>query len=535
MFVVIKHYVKQCSIPCIKRGSMTDTLIAEKNGDKKIQKEVASILRPMALAGLIGIMVTAGGCAPLSVDYDSRVYLPENYTFYTDGGTSELQIAEWWRNFNDPVLDKLIAEALVSNRDLIAATERYNSAMHEAGLAEADKGPAAGAGAGGFVNGSKMYVSDPRIKPDSRSKRAAGLGLEASWEPDFFGKKQSDADAAKFRALAVQDRINAVRTSITASLGRYYFEILSLKDKEKNLRKNIANMQDTLRYVKGRYEAGQAQAFDVMDVENRITSLKARLPEFEAQINARIRVIAVLCGRVPEDFVIAGIPDGLPENIPNPPQGTHPGELLLMRPDILSKRNEINARAAAVASAKADLYPRFSISFLLSDGYIKLDSTVDHASGWMSFLSGSVSVPVFTNGRIRENIAAKNAELGVALAEYEKLIIEALKEVEDSYEMTAVLNRTQQELSKGRKEAEAMVGASRKLFEHGQKNYDAVTLSVDRMISFDDSLTDVRLNRLLNLISLYRALGGGWDYHKNTAVETGNAGKLQENGNHDNT
>ena len=78
----------------------------------------------------------------------------------------------------------------------------------------------------------------------------------------------------------------------------------------------------------------------------------------------------------------------------------------------------------------------------------------------MSFLSGSVSVPVFTNGRIRENIAAKNAELGVALAEYEKLIIEALKEVEDSYEMTAVLNRTQQELSKGRKEAEAMVGAS---------------------------------------------------------------------------
>ena len=127
---------------------MTDTLIAEKNGDKKIQKEVASILRPVALAGLIGIMVTAGGCAPLSVDYDSRVYLPENYTFYTDGGTSELQIAEWWRNFNDPVLDKLIAEALVSNRDLIAATERYNSAMHEAGLAEADKGPAAGAGAG---------------------------------------------------------------------------------------------------------------------------------------------------------------------------------------------------------------------------------------------------------------------------------------------------------------------------------------------------------------------------------------------------
>ena len=316
----------------------------------------------------------------------------------------------------------------------------------------------------------------------------------------------------------------AARAAVAAQTALSYYDVLAAEEQTAVLNSSISNLEDTLRYVKGRFNSGEATAGDVQNTENMITDLKSRLSLLRAKSEAGIRGLAVLTGNKPQTFRLQELPKKMPDELPPAPTGGQPGELMLRRPDIRAKDNEISARAALVASAKADLYPRFEIVFLGGLGRIEMNGRTDHISGWGSVLSGSLTVPVFTNGRIRANIGIKNAELEIALAEYQSLILNALKEVDDSYGNLHHLQEQKKFLEKGLQESRRLEKTSARLFEFGKNNFDSITSARNRSLEFENRLVENRLGRIKSLISLYKSLGGGWNFEQaETAAEKASA------------
>ena len=510
--IILKEEIRECR----KRGGRNPRASAGNRG------------RLLLTELIIGTALSfcSAGCAPLSVDNTPEVTIPEGYAGFIPGEMNEKELNEWWRLFNDDYLSSLIEKAVISNTDIRTARMRYGKALHEAGFREADLGPSAvlhGMGAGGRSD----VESSGRMYDSTNSQAVLMTGLQASWEPDFFGEKQSKLDAARYRALAAQDAVNAVRTSVTALLARKYFEILYLKERKAVLYDGIANLKSLRNYAAGRFSAGQTTMYDVTDIDARITDMEAGLAVLDDAVASAARAVAVLAGETPQTFNPEKMPAGLPRNIPLPPAGAVPGELLLRRPDLLSKRNEVNAAASMTAAAMADLYPRFEISFLGQLGRIEMHSRPDIDFG-VGFITGSVSVPVFTNGRIRARIEAENAAMKAALAEYDGLILNALREVDDGYYGVMKLGERAERLEKGREEAEQMLAEAEKLFKYGMTEFDKKVEARNRIISFDEKICETGFNRIVRLIDLYKALGGGWNYSGGSGSDVRNAAEVNQ-------
>ena len=465
--------------------------------------------------------VVLAGCGTVDIEYSRNLPMPDNYSMETSVKTQVQDLTGWWKHFNDPLLSELINAAIKNNPDLETARLHLQKAVHEAEYAGADLGPSAAAGVmmAGAKSNADLPVTLPGIST-SRSNLAAGGSVTASWELDLFGRKQSNLDAAKYKLLSAEDQMYAARAAVAAQTALSYYDVLAAEEQTAVLNSSISNLEDTLRYVKGRFNSGEATAGDVQNTENMITDLKSRLSLLRAKSEAGIRGLAVLTGNTPQTFRLQELPKNMPDELPPAPTGGQPGELMLRRPDIRAKDNEISARAALVASAKADLYPRFEIVFLGGLGRIEMNGRTDHISGWGSVLSGSLTVPVFTNGRIRANIGIKNAELEIALAEYQSLILNALKEVDDSYGNLHHLQEQKKFLEKGLQESRRLEKTSARLFEFGKNNFDSITSARNRSLEFENRLVENRLGRIKSLISLYKSLGGGWNFEQaETAAE----------------
>lgn len=184
--------------------------------------------------------------------------------------------------------------------------------------------------------------------------------------------------------------------------------------------------------------------------------------------------------------------------------------MLARRPDLSSYRNQVQAQAAKLASAKADLYPRFDIQFLGQTGRIDLDTNIPDLKGWSTLLTGGISLPIFTNGRIQANIDAADARLKQALLQYDKALLQALADVDNSYQGQYSLNRQAQLLQTASKQAQKQATQAEKLFRHDAKTLDNALNDRLTALDYQQQLVQARLQQAKNLIQLYNALGGGW-------------------------
>ncbi len=462
----------------------------------------AAVLLPAAIAA-------AAACAPLTADTRGGVTPPARFAEAPEAaGAPDLR--EWWGYFGDETLNRLVGLGIDRNLDIAAARIAFARAAAEAGVAKGDLAPQIALG--GRAGAGRGRADTPSGMPDGSGHGYFLLGnVSASWELDFFGAKESEYDAARYRALAAKDNVGIARTETAALIASAYFEILALKENRRITEETAANLRDLRRYALGRFESGRVTAYDVDDVGNRITELEASLPGIDAGIAARARALAVLTGNTPQGFTIGDLPAGLPAKVPEAPAGIYPGELLLRRPDLLAKRAEIDAKAARVASAKADLYPRFALEFAGAPGRIEKSGDPDRVSLLGGMLGGSVVWPVFTGGKIRANIEAKSQDLKLSLAEFDEMLLGALKEVDDGYGNVRSAAAECRKLERGSAEAARLTREAAALFERGRADFDRIVDARARRLSFDKALAEGRLNRIKALISLYKALGGGWD------------------------
>ena len=234
------------------------------------------------------------------------------------------------------------------------------------------------------------------------------------------------------------------------------------------------------------------------------------VPAQYQSLPAHVRALAVLSGQTPQGYRLPDSPRRLLAEAPAAPVGHTPAGLLERRPDLRAHAAQVQAQAARLASAKADLLPRFSIEFL-GQGSINIDSSITDLTAWGSLLRIGIKVPLFTNGRAQANIDAADARLNTALLQYHQTLLQALADVDNAYHSHRALSRQNTLLAQAHTQAERQARAAESLFRHGQQTLDQVLSAQLNEQAARDTLTQSQLAQNQTLIRLYQALGGGWE------------------------
>ena len=469
-------------------------------------------MKPQTLT-LITLAALLTACQSTTIEHRSAITLPAAYDHAAPARADNTDIRRWWQAWHDPVLNQLITEALANNPDIAIARSRLKEAQATANLADADRGATIGLGMNaGHLDADldNPLGGTPLARSDkiNTHKTVLATNLSAKWEADLFGQKQSDADAARYAALASAEQTHAAQLQISAAVADAYLQARAIEARQQLADANIATLEKLAHYVDARYRAGHTTAYEKTEAQSHLTAARAARSTLEAERAAQIRKIAVLLGKTPQGYHLpASTADAL-NHPPAAPSGQTPQGLIERRPDLRARAAEINARAAKVASAKADLYPRLTLNFL-GQGMLNIDSH-DTQKGLLDLLGASLQVPLFTNGRVQANIDAADARLKTALLQYDQTLLQALADVDNAYQASDALASQTRLLAQARDEAEKQATDAEKLYRYGNKTLaDTLSARISANQNADNHLRS-QLAHDQTLIALYKALGGGW-------------------------
>ena len=462
----------------------------------------------LARALVLGAALPLAACVLPAADIPpSSVVVPAAFEQGAGRGVPQAagDLSQWWKVWRDAALDDLVRAALDSNTDIRIAETRVAEARSLVTIAESALYPTVAADGGLWR--SKINVQSP----PALSGRTIGFdgywgGLGASWEPDIFGGRHADAEAARAAEAGAEERLNGARMTVAADVAENYFEARGLQMRLAVLDRGIATIEQLQRYVEARYVAGHALAYDVDLVREKLAAQRAKRPPLASLFDMRRRRLAVLAGAPPE-----AAPDLAPGHlfiVPPPPKGL-PVEMLERRPDVRAQADLVAANAARLRSAKADLLPRFGVEFLGGDGRLHFDG-LPGLSGTGGLVALTAYLPIFTAGRIQANIAASDARLVGAVADYDKAVLKALEDVENAYGLRNALDRRHKlllaALAAARRNEQVAVG----LYEGGRKTMQDVLDARINALNDEDERVQVEMGQATATVQLYRALGGGW-------------------------
>ena len=469
-------------------------------------------MKPQTLT-LLTLAALLTACQSTTIEHRSQITLPAAYDHAAPARADNTDIRRWWQAWHDPVLNQLITEALTNNPDIAIARSRLKEAQATVNLADADRGATIGLGvnAGHLdadldnpLGGTPLAHSD-KI---NTHKTLLATNLSAKWEADLFGQKQSDADAARYAALASAEQTHAAQLQISAAVADAYLQARAIEARQQLADANIATLEKLAHYVDARYRAGHTTAYEKTEAQSHLTAARAARSTLEAERAVQIRKIAVLLGKTPQGYQLPASSADILAHPPAAPSGQTPQGLIERRPDLRARAAEINARAAKVASAKADLYPRLTLNFL-GQGMLNIDSH-DTQKGLFDLLGASLQVPLFTNGRVQANIDAADARLKTALLQYDQTLLQALADVDNAYQASDALATQTRLLAQARIEAEKQATDAEKLYRYGNKTLaDTLSARISANQNADNHLRS-QLAHDQTLIALYKALGGGW-------------------------
>lgn len=463
-------------------------------------------------------------CTPFKVSTESNVNIPEQFE-QSNASTvfRQINLSRWWESWQDPILTDLIEKALSSNYSLAAARANLEASRAQARLADAEVRPQAGVSGNVSIMSGVDNPLPENIRQDIAnagypaaeqnrfsSPNSQSIGTTISWEPDIFGQKRSDADAAHAIALGEKEQWHGAQMLITTDLAEHYFQVYALRQRISQAEKRVSLLNKLLTYVRARFKAGQQSAYDIRQAETQLSIAQSEIAVLKAQVDAHIRSIAVLVGQTPQGFKLPESKNNVLTHIPAPPSGAQPLDVLNRRPDTKAHELIVQARAAKLASAKADRYPRFDIQFMWERGRISLDSDLPSSVSTEGLFNAGMTIPLFTAGRIKANIQSADAQLKAALAEYNQNLLTALAEVDSSYQLQYGLSNQSLLTEKANQQAKNKAAQSRRLFQLGKLTLDQVLSAEVQASQTSEQLVQNKLAEAQNMLNLYKALGGGW-------------------------
>ncbi len=469
-----------------------------------------------SLTCLISVVTAFGlaACTPTRVD--PKLQLPAVTDWQHGPGAAALsnraELTSWWRSFGDPVLDELIAGAIAANQDLRIAKARVWEAQQMVTVAESALYPTVEFNANGGRERSinrVFAVPGPKgIELIAPAGNAFSGGLAARWEIDLFGGRHLEADAASAQAAGAREGKRAVLVGLLAQVATNYLELRGVQARTHVLEANIATDTERLRVVRALRKAGLARDWDVQRQETQLHATEAGLPTLIAADNL-IHRLGVLSGKPPASLHARLAPPApLPASVPQLPK-LLPASLLDQRPDLRLAKTEVGAAAARLGVARADLYPKLVLSVSGGFGTLAAGGYGSLAEGIYALGSG-ISAPIFNAGRIRAQIAAADARLDQAAANYEKTFLTALEDVENAYVQHRSMNSRRDRLLQAETAAEQSRREADALFRQGATDLLGVLDAQRSKLQISDQRISAETEIAVAMVSLYRAFGGGW-------------------------
>ena len=447
------------------------------------------------LAPLIAALLLAG-CAIGEPVVKPELDLPVNWheTAALPAAASEIDPA-WWRSFGSPYVDELVREALAAAPDLRIQAERVVQA--ELALRQA--------GASLFPT-LDLGGSTASRRVDSDGAEATALNLSAGYEIDLWGRIAANVDSAEASLAATRFDHDAARLSMAASVATGWFQVLALQERLEIARRNLAIAERVLRIAEARYRHGAASALDVSRQQTEVLAQRAAIEPLEVQARQTRSALAILLGRMPQALPTAD--ERLAQlAIPAVAPGL-PAELLLRRPDIAASEAGLAAAAADVSAARAALLPALSLSAAGGVASSALLSLADPSESLS--LSASVLQTIFDGGRLRNQVAIERSRQRELLEDHRRVILAALKEVEDALGNTTRAANREAAQHAIIAEAERSLRLAELRYREGADDLLAVLDAQRTLFAAQEQLALLRLARLTDAADLYKALGGGW-------------------------
>jgi NodT family efflux transporter outer membrane factor (OMF) lipoprotein len=463
---------------------------------------------------LIGLLLGLGllfpdGCTPVGPNYQQprEEVAPQWRTPLAKGLSADpidqQSLTQWWRCLNDPMLVKLIDQAVAGNLTVKEAIARVREARARRGVTEAGLFPYVDA------TGRLSHIKGSKETGAGTERNLFTTSFDSRWEVDIFGGLRRSVEAADADVEAQRASLRDVLVTLTAEVALNYVEMRTYQARLSTAEGNLKAQRDMVDLIRQRFEAALSDALSLEQARYNLAASASQIPPLRDGLNAAQNRLAVLLGRGPGELhqELA-----LPAPIPVTPLSVAvgiPAECIRRRPDVSRTERELAAQTARIGVATADLYPKFYL--LGSIGLEALNIERLASSRGVTYSAGpTFSWRIFDAGAIRQKIQVQSALQEQALARYEASILKALEEVENALKAYVEEQNRRTNLAEASSSAEHAVALAEEKYKAGLISFFDVLDAQRSLFSYDDQLAQSTGAVTADLIILYKALGGGW-------------------------
>jgi outer membrane protein, multidrug efflux system len=433
--------------------------------------------------------------------------LPEHR--FAEKGAAEASLADlpWWEVMKDPVLHKLVRDAIANNLDLRVATARVTEARAQYGIARSYLFPQVGLSAAYDAQQASRFSEPPQGTAVAKTYQNYSAAIPVSWEIDLFGRIRSEKAAAFAAYLATEQGRRAAILTLVADVASTYVLLRELDLELEVARRTVTANDETVSFYEKRLTGGVSNRLEVDRATGNRARTAAVIPQLEQQIAVAENALSLLLGRPPgpiergtalsEAHVPPQIPAGLP------------AALLERRPDVLAAEQQLIAANANIGAAKALFFPTISLTGLLGtisgefSNLLKADANV-----WQ--VTPGLFQPIFQGGRIRRNYEASKARYDQVAAQYQKAALNSYREVANALVTVRTSGQSRVVLEQGVEALRDAAVLSRSRYDAGLANYLEILDADQQLFDQEIQLAQARGGELRAYVELYRALGGGW-------------------------
>lgn len=412
---------------------------------------------------------------------------------------------QWWKAFQDPMLDSLISVAVKRNYSVMLAIDRMNMAKANLRIERGNFFPTIGLNAGWTRQQSSGNTGE---SPQS-TLQYYDASVNMSWELDLFGSIRNRVKAQKENFAASKEEYTGTMVALCAQVASAYINLRELQQELAVIKKNSDSQAAVLKITEVRYNTGLASKLDVSQAKSVYFSTKASIPQIEAGINQYITTLAILLGTYPQEVRPTLERIGMLPDYMEPIAVGIPADLLLRRPDIRSAERQVNAQAALVGASKSDWLPQIFLKG--SIGYASKDLKDLTQNKSLTYeIAPAISWTLFKGTQLVNATKLAKAQLDEAINQFNQTVLTAVQETDNA--MNAYRNSIKQivALREVCNQGEETLKLSLELYKQGLSPFQNVLDAQRSLLSYENQLVQAKGNSILQLIAMYQALGGGW-------------------------
>lgn len=421
---------------------------------------------------------------------------------------------EWWKDFGDPHLDSLIRQAMETNLDIPQARARIAQARADVAAAKASFWPSAAASGSATRSKESENVASSSSASSSSGVSSASnlytLGFDASWEIDVFGGTRRKVEAASAREDSAVEDLHGTLLTLIGDVAKNYVDLRAAQDQLDITCRNAKAQQENVAVTRERCRLGLTASLDVAQAEAQQAATESDIPTLEASIKQSIHRLSILAGKPPGAlYAELSVATPLPKADGVMAAGL-PSELLVRRPDLRRAERELAAASADIGAAEAELYPKFDLTFGMGLQSGSASKLLALSSGYWS-VAPAVSMLLFDGGKARAAVQGKRAVYEETLYSYRSSFLSVLEEVENALAKYYAERTRRLCLAESVRSNEDAVALANERYRRGLTTFLDVLVVQKSLYSAQIDFSKSEALLLTDLITMYKALGGGWN------------------------